>query len=633
MLQIEDFQSVLKETDTDELLRRAEEAMQGMLVLNGTGPAPVFVGIPPRWEENPCGIGGYTWTMSRLNYMVTLCKAFLLTGERRYLDKVETDLADWFEQIPTPPVPHDYKSACYYHGVHNWRMLEVGYRMVYTFPVLLGVLRVHGRDEELLKRIYQSIAEHAERIAAGSHLLWPKMDHNHYTQEVNGLLSAAAMIPDHPKAASWMDQAVEGLESACANQITEDGAQIEGAALYHTAVVMDFLYSLHFAEKCGRGFSPAFVARVRKGIEYSVHTMAPDGTMLPFGDADQLTLTPVGAACMGYLLFGDTRYLATLRQFLPAEQILQTLADLCPWGFGHAADLIAWLKKPLQEEENDLLPPGTCQKQMDYYILRTGWDRKAACLLFSCHSPIHYGNHAHMDQLGIIFAAYGKVLLQDPGRYTYKSCEDRHLYKSSQVHTVPTVNGRDGFEYVDTFGYGPQKDGGMTAIADTGHLKGVSGTHHNYDPVTISRSVALVDGCVLAIADTYSGLNGEEMKAFFHINSTNVGMDGLEVLTDDRDVNLGIVPVNADAGWKAEILEGRLSDVFYHDYPSKRAVYSCTAREEREMMLFLVVPSAAGDETKPENVSWDGSDLRFGFRGVSYQVCCRDGKFTEAHIC
>lgn len=421
MLQIQDFQYVLKEADTVELLRRAEEAMQGMLVLNGTGPAPVFVGIPPRWQENPCGIGGYTWTMSRLNYMVTLCKAFLLTGERRYLDKVETDLADWFEQIPTPPVPHDYEGACYYHGVHNWRMLEAGYRMVYTFPVLLSVLRVYGRDEELLKRIYRSIAEHAERIAAGSHLLWPGKDHNHYTQEVNGLLSAAAMIPDHPKADFWITQAMEGLESACRNQITEDGAQIEGAALYHTAVVIDFAYSIYFAAKCGRSFSSTFIARVKKGMEYSVHNMAPNGTMLPFGDADSHAMTPVGAACMGYLLFGDIRYLATLRQFLPAEQILQTLTELCPWGFGHIPELLAWLRKPLQTGERELLPLSTYQRQMDYYILRTGWDKNAACLLFSCRSPIHYGNHAHMDQLGIIFAAYGKVLLQDPVRSGFYS--------------------------------------------------------------------------------------------------------------------------------------------------------------------------------------------------------------------
>ena len=162
------------------LLRRAEEAMNGMLILNGTGPEPVFVGDPPRWEENPCGVGGYTWTLSRLEYMVTLCKAFLLTEDRRYLDKVESDLANWFETVPVPPIPHDYESACYYHAVHHWCMLEVGYRMVRTIPVLLSVLRAHGKNTALLERLRRSIAEHAERIAAGSLLLWPGRDHNHY---------------------------------------------------------------------------------------------------------------------------------------------------------------------------------------------------------------------------------------------------------------------------------------------------------------------------------------------------------------------------------------------------------------------------------------------------------------------
>ena len=86
---IKDFLLILDGTDTGSLIKHAEEAMNGMLVLNGTGPEPVFVGIPPRWEDNPCGVGGYTWTMSRLTYMVTLCKAYLLTKEQRYLDKVK----------------------------------------------------------------------------------------------------------------------------------------------------------------------------------------------------------------------------------------------------------------------------------------------------------------------------------------------------------------------------------------------------------------------------------------------------------------------------------------------------------------------------------------------------------------
>ena len=625
MSQIQNYLSALKEADIDALLQRAEEAMAGMLVLNGTGPKPVFVGIPPRWEENPCGIGGYTWTMSRLNYMVTLSKAFLLTGERRYLDKVETDLADWFENVPVPPVPHDYESACYYHGVHNWRMLEVGYRMVYTVPILLSVLRIYGTDKILLGRIYQSIAEHAQRISAGSHLLWPGQDHNHYTEEVNGLLSAAAMIPDHPQASFWLDQAMAGLECACANQITEDGAQIEGTAEYHTAVIVNFAYSIHFAGKCGRSFSAQFVERVKRGMEFAIHTMAPDGTMLPFGDTDAHLYTPVNAACMAFLLFGDVRYLSTVRQFMDSERILRLFAVSCPWGFARITDLIGWIKKPL-EKGVELLPLCNYQRQMDQYIFRSGWNRNAACLFFSCHSPIHYGNHAHMDQLGIIFGAYGKMLLQDPGRYTYKSCEDRHLYKSSQVHNVPTIGGRDAFAYLDTFAYGPQKDGEIHEVMETERMKGAWGTHLNYDPVEISRSVALLDGKILLIADTFNHLDGEEMKIFFHMNSINVYMEGQDTVTKDN-INIRIIPVESDTHWDVEILDGRLSDVFYHDYPSSRTAYSCKGIKGRKTVLFLAVPFLKGEENRPEYILWEDDVLSFQFGEINYRIRYKEGMF------
>ena len=108
---IADFRMTAAMADTTGLLEKAEDAMRGMLMLSGTGDKPVFVGIPPRWDDNPTSSVEFTWTMARLKYMVTLCKAFLVTGERRYLDKVETDIRDWLEKEPAPPVPTDYESA------------------------------------------------------------------------------------------------------------------------------------------------------------------------------------------------------------------------------------------------------------------------------------------------------------------------------------------------------------------------------------------------------------------------------------------------------------------------------------------------------------------------------------------
>ena len=626
--EIADFLHTLQGQNYDNILARAEEAMNGMLVLNGTGPEPVFVGIPPRWEENPCGVGGYTWTMSRLKYMVTLCKAFLLTGERRYLRKVEIDLNDWFDNVPAPPIPHNYESACHYHGIHNWRMLELGFRMVYTFPILLTVLEEYGEDRQLVDRIYVSIAEHAERISAGSHLLWPGRDHNHYTEEINGLLSAAAMLPDDPRTPYWIEQAMDGLEHACASQITADGAQTEGSALYHTAVVINFCYSIHFAGCCGKTFSDAFVSRVKNGLDFAVHTLSPDGNTLPFGDTDQVLYTPYDAAMLSFLLFGETKHLSTVRQLADSNFIIRQLAEGFPWGFEGISDLLTQLNLPV-EPEAELLPLMSYQRQMNQYVVRTGWDRDAACLYFASDSPMHPGsNHAHMDQLGIIFASYGKVLLQDPGRYTYKDCEDRHLFKSSQVHNVPTVDGRDAFEYLATFGYGPQKEGAITAIMDTDRIKGAYGYHLNYDPVKISRSAALIDGKILLIADTYENIKGRNMKVFFHLNSTQVSMDGNTVETHDDDANIRIHSNLSPEEIRPELLEGRLSDMFYHDYPSKRAAYSRIAEQDTETLVFACVPFTKEQPNRLTQLCFDDGMICFTCNGQPYQIAFRDGLFS-----
>lgn len=626
---IEDYLITLKGGDNSSLIRHAEEAMNGMLVLNGTGPQPVFVGIPPRWEENPCGVGGYTWTMSRLRYMVTLCKAWLLTKEKRYLDKVETDLADWFETVPAPPVPHDYESACYYHGVHNWRMLELGYRMVYTFPILLSVLRACGSSKTLVDRICLSIAEHAERISAGSHLLWPGQDHNHYTQEVNGLLSAASMLPEDPRSTAWVEQAMDGLEHACASQITEDGSQTEGSGEYHSAVVIDFCYSIFLAKKCGREFSSAFLSRVKKAITFSVHTLGPDGNMLPFGDSDALLYTPVDTAMLGYLLFSDTKHLSTLRQFIDVSFIKQQLSERFPWGFPGISRLVGLLDAPAPQDAGELLPTETYQRQMDQYIIRSGWSKNAACLFFSSNSPIHPGsNHAHMDQLGIIYGAYGKILLQDPGRYTYKDCDDRHLYKSSQVHNVPTVEGRDAFAYLGTFAYGPQKDGSITAVMRSERIAGAYGYHNNYEPVTISRSAALLDHKLLLIADTYENIRGRNMKVFFHFNSVNVEREGTSFVTRDPGANIRIHSNLSETEIQTNILEGRLSDVFYHDYPSRRGVYSRIASGDTETLFFIGVPFTDASQDSLMDFVCENDVISFTYNGEACRIVYRNGIFV-----
>lgn len=145
------WKRLLTASQAEGIIRKADEAMEGMLVLNGTGAKPYFVGRPPRWDENPFGVGGYTWTMSRLVYMTMLSQAYFITGRQDYMRKLEVDLKDWLDKETPPPVAYDHDSAMVYHGVHHWRMLEIGFRTTYTFPIVLTALRPLGKESTLLR--------------------------------------------------------------------------------------------------------------------------------------------------------------------------------------------------------------------------------------------------------------------------------------------------------------------------------------------------------------------------------------------------------------------------------------------------------------------------------------------------
>ncbi len=67
-----------------ETIRKADLALEGMLILPGTGAKPHFVGNPPRWFDHPFNDDEYVWTLNRMFHWMPLLRAFSLTGDQRY---------------------------------------------------------------------------------------------------------------------------------------------------------------------------------------------------------------------------------------------------------------------------------------------------------------------------------------------------------------------------------------------------------------------------------------------------------------------------------------------------------------------------------------------------------------------
>ena len=125
-----------------EIVSLADEAMEGMLVLPGTGPDLFFVGDPPRWKENPCGDKEYTYSLNRMIHVKTLSEAYSLTGDLRYARKALEEMRDWIGTVSCPALkrPDGEYDLAAFDRCSPWRALEVGIRGYRTWPIIIELL-------------------------------------------------------------------------------------------------------------------------------------------------------------------------------------------------------------------------------------------------------------------------------------------------------------------------------------------------------------------------------------------------------------------------------------------------------------------------------------------------------------
>ncbi len=86
----------------EDTIQLADQALEGMLVLPGTGPELYFVGNPAKWTENPVGDNEYTFHLNRMHHLKTLSEAYTLTGNLAYAEKALFELEHWLDTVPCP---------------------------------------------------------------------------------------------------------------------------------------------------------------------------------------------------------------------------------------------------------------------------------------------------------------------------------------------------------------------------------------------------------------------------------------------------------------------------------------------------------------------------------------------------
>ena len=196
---------------TEKCIADAENAMQNMFVLPGTGGKLFDVGTPPAWNECRTDDEEYLWHLNRMGYFEPLSRLYYLTGDEKYAEKVLLDMENWVDTCPLGPLPSEnstpeelLKIRKFFSGLTPWRSLEVGIRTFGSWNIAYDYLLFSDlMTPKLHSKIAYCLYEHALVLREMSPRYWPDANHNHYIHEMLGLLMIACIFPDFDFSASW----------------------------------------------------------------------------------------------------------------------------------------------------------------------------------------------------------------------------------------------------------------------------------------------------------------------------------------------------------------------------------------------------------------------------------------------
>ena len=612
------------------ILEMAETTLRGRILMPGSSELS-FVGDPPDWFTPRYGDNEYLAKLNRQLHWKPLLQAYALTGDARFAAKVVHELDDWLHRTQPLPffTPDGRPNARGFleFEVPPWGSLELAFRLYDTWPLLIEQLAgTEHLPPDRLMAMAQSMAHQAGYLSLLSPLLWPAADHNHYFMEMLGLLTTTVMFPELPPAARWRDQAVAELLRCVQCQFTADGGHVEGCPGYHNHCVELLARFVGLAREADRPL-PDWVTAVASGAaRYALHSTRPTGTVVPWGDSFANN-GQVDAVLWSHLITGEVEVLRQLAAAIGLERVRANCARGL-WCVDDPAALFAQLNVqpvPALLAHHD--------RGNDQVMLRSSWRRDALSVFFACHSPLHPGSaHQHIDLGGFDFCAYGRVLVADPGPFTYRECDDRRIFKSAAYHSVLTIDERDHFEYLSRWRYGPQQEGRVTAVREEPGCLRIDSFHRSYAPAVCHRTAALIAGRWLAVIDRVGPVApSSTVQIYFHLDSTDVQREADSGVVQGRYPAVRLA-IHMSPRLGCELLPGRVSEQFDVMRPSTRVKFSDNGGGTMRAYLTVLTPWREG-EPRPVieqlTASAETGECSFVGDGREYRISCPG---TESQI-
>jgi Heparinase II/III-like protein/Heparinase II/III N-terminus len=539
-------------------------------------------------DFDECGDSKIIWELNRHQHLVTLAKAFRLSGERRYADEILRQWEHWHAENPYP------------RGINWASSLEVAFRSLAWFWMYNLLAGTGVLPAEFHRQWLQSQARNARHIER--YLSTYFSANTHLLGEAVALFFVGVLCPQLPQAGRWKARGWQIVVEQSRRQVLPDGFHFEQSVYYHVYAVDLFLHSLILARLNGVEIPLDFEKTVEKMLD-ALFLLGRSGTLPSFGDDDGGRLFDPRRNQREHLL--DP--LATGGVLFRRPEFRELAGDVREetlWLLGtEAIGELQHFESPSRAARSAAL------QSAGYYVLTAG-DSPSELVVDAGPQGAQNAGHGHADALSVCLQARGRALLIDPGTFEYVGAgSERDRFRGTAMHNTVCVDGKDQSEPAGPFGWKQLAHGKAERWIQGESFDWLIASHDGYgriDPSIVHRRwiLALKTGLFL-VRDIVGGKGRHLVDISWHLGP-GLRDCGDGVFRFEGDVEGLAVVTERGPRWTKKIRMDDWSPVYGKKLQAPVTQFSCVADLPVEFVTLLVpLPGTTGI---PQDLSRVGTE-------------------------
>jgi len=512
-----------------------------------------------------------TWELNRHQHLVTLAKAYRLTGDTRFTTELFSQWRHWQKENPYPI------------GINWASSLEVAFRSLswlWVYFLLEGspamptgfrtdwlrALAVSGRHLDHYRSTY---------FSPNTHLLG----------EAVALMFIGMLCPELASAARWMQDGWELVLKEAERQVRPDGMHFEQSTYYHVYALDFFLHAGVLASINDVPVPPEYDGTLQRMLE-ALCLLGRAGIPAQLGDDD------------GGRVFDPTRHHAhDLLDPLATGAILFGRGDF-KFAAGGIREETVWLLGRDGLGEFDRVEAKAPNKES------TRLESAGIYLLAGKEAGIHMvidagpqgalnAGHGHADALSVTAVSDQRELLIDRGTLEYAGKDSlRDAFRGTAAHNTLVVDEADQAEPRGPFGWGKLPEIKLERWVTGDNFDLFAASHNGYcrltRPVVHRRWVFSLKSDFWLIRDQASGEGEHRLDLFWHIApKLRPRREALNLFVDADGFGFYLLGAE-DHGWSEDVRHAKYSPVYGRKERSHVVHFGTSAMLPAEFVTLLI---------------------------------------------